>query len=456
MNLRAILQPRLHNYLNLCLQQVRRKSILPMASGENKFGIPSRYVGNEKSVWVEYIQLALEHKPLNLGQGFPDYPPPSHVIKALEKVADSNDPIVHQYTRGFGHPRLITALANLYSKMIGREINPQSEVLVTSGAYEALYATICGHIDVGDEAIIIEPFFDCYEPMIRGAGGICRYIALKPQQPTTGPITSADWVLDYTELASLFNSKTKMIIINTPHNPLGKVFTHNELKTVADLCKKWNVLCVSDEVYEWMVFKPNKHIRIATLPDMWERTITIGSAGKTFSVTGWKTGWAYGPANLMRNLQIVHQNCVYTCTTPIQEAIAISFEKELTRIGEPDSIFLSIVDELLPKRDYMVKFLTEVGMKPTIPEGGYFLVADWTPLADLVDLSSEKDFFKDYKFTKWMTKNVGIQGIPPSAFYGQEHKHLAENYVRYCFIKKDENLRKAEEILKQWKAKSKM
>ncbi|KRT78561.1 hypothetical protein AMK59_6684 [Oryctes borbonicus] len=190
---------------------------------------------------------------------------------------------------------------------------------------------------------------------------------------------------------------------------------------------------------------------LATLPGMWERTVTIGSAGKTFSVTGWKVGWAYGPANLMRNLQVVHQNCVYTCTTPIQEAIALGFEKELPRLGQNDCYFVSLPKELEPKRDYMAKFLSDVGMSPTIPEGGYFMVADWSPLAANVDLNSEKDQYKDYRFTKWMTKNVGLQGIPVSAFYGESHKNLAEDFVRYCFIKKDENLKKAADILNNWK-----
>ena len=186
--------------------------------------------------------------------------------------------------------------------------------------------------------------------------------------------------MDKDELTSLFNKNTKMIILNTPHNPLGKVFTLEELQMIADLCKKWNVLCVADEVYEWIVYKPNKHIRIATLPGMWERTITIGSAGKTFSVTGWKIGWAYGPANLIENLQIVHQNCVYTCSTPIQEAIAIGFEFELSRFGSPESYFQSLAVELEPKKNLMAKFLSDVGMIPTMPEGGYFMVADWTAL----------------------------------------------------------------------------
>ncbi|XP_026463423.1 kynurenine--oxoglutarate transaminase 3-like isoform X1 [Ctenocephalides felis] len=418
---------------------------------KGKFDFPKRFTGQEKSVWVEYIELAIKYKPLNLGQGFPDYPCPEHVTKALADVATGPDSLLHQYTRGFGHPRLVNALATLYSKVLNRSIDPMKEILVTSGAYEALYSTIQGHIDRGDEAIIIEPFFDCYEPMVKGAEGVCRYIALKPSPDKCSDAqSSADWVLDKKELESLFNEKTKLIILNTPHNPTGKVFTLEELEFIAELCKKWNVLCISDEVYEWMVFKPHKHIRIATLPDMWDRTITIGSAGKTFSATGWKLGWAYGPSDLLENLRVVHQNCVYTCSTPLQEALARGFETELARFDSDECFFKSLAVELEGKRDFVCKFLEDAGMKPVKPDGGYFIVADWSALGSKINLDSETDPQRDYRFTKWMTKNVGLQGIPPTAFYSKEHKHLGEDYVRYCFIKKDENLKKAAEILQNW------
>ncbi|KAG8264253.1 Kynurenine--oxoglutarate transaminase 3 [Homalodisca vitripennis] len=264
-------------------------------------------------------------------------------------------------------------------------------------------------------------------------------------------MTSSDWVLDPEELESKFSSKTKAIIVNNPHNPVGKVFSLEELTFIADLCKKWDVLYISDEVYEHLIYKPFKHIRAATLPNMWERTITIGSAGKTFSVTGWKTGWAYGPAPLIRNLMVVHQNSVYAQPTPIQEAVAMGLELEMTRLGQPESYFQSLPRELEAKRDYMVALLKEVGMDPTVPQAGYFILADWTELGKKIDLSSETDKYKDYKFTKWMSKNVKLQGIPPSAFYSGGDKHLAENFVRYCFIKKDENLQKAAQILRTWK-----
>ncbi|XP_056647588.1 kynurenine aminotransferase-like isoform X2 [Diorhabda sublineata] len=422
-----------------------------MSEVDEKFVIPLKYAGSEPSVWTEYIQMAIDYKPLNLGQGFPDYPPPKYIMDTLAKVSNESDYMLHQYTRGFGHPRLVRALSKLYSKLIGREINEKTEILTTSGAYEALFSTISGHTDVGDEVIIIEPFFDCYEAMVKYAGGVPRFIPLRLKAVSGRIPTSEDWVLDKEELKSLFNKKTKIIILNTPNNPLGKVYSLEELTFIADLCKKWNVLCISDEVYEWLVYKPHKHIRMATLPDMWKRTVTIGSAGKTFSVTGWKVGWAYCPENLMRNIQMVHQNTVYTGVTPIQEAVAIAFETEMDRLGKEDCFFVSLAKDLESKRDYMANVLSEVGMKPTIPDGGYFMLADWSALESKVDVSSESDQYKDYRFTKWMTKKVGLQGIPPTVFYSTPNKHLAENFVRFCFIKKHETLKQAEDILKRWK-----
>lgn len=415
----------------------------------NSLGPADRLGNMQESVWVEFIQLALQYKPVNLGQGFPDFAAPDHITKSLSEAVRNSNVLLNQYTRGFGHPRLVNAISKLYSKLIGRNLDPLKNILVTVGAYEALYCTIMGLVNPGDEVIIIEPFFDCYEPMTKLAGGVPVFIPLRAPK-TDGAHTSNDWILHKEELESKFTNKTKMIIVNTPHNPLGKVFTKSELEMIADLCKKNNVIVVMDEVYEWIVYKGQEHVRMAMLPDMWERTITIGSAGKTFSVTGWKLGWAYGPESLMRGLCLLHQNVVYTCPTPIQEAVAIGFETEIERLGSPDSYWKELSDMLEVKRDRMAKFLTSVGMVPTIPDGGYFMIADFSTLGSKITIDDEVGT-KDYKFVKWLSKNKKLQGIPPSAFYCTDHRNLAEDYIRFCFIKDDSTLEKAEKIIEDLK-----
>ena len=343
----------------------------------------------------------------------------------------------------------------MYSRLVNRPINAQNEILVTAGAYEGLYCAIMGLVNPSDEVIIIEPYFDCYEPMVRQAGGVPKFVPYR-LEPTklarpNATISSADWVLDRVELEAAFSQRTKMIILNTPHNPLGKVMSQAELEFIGQLCRKYDVIALMDEVYEWLVFDGKSHVRMASLPEMWDRTITVGSAGKTFSVTGWKLGWAYGPSKLMRGLQMVHQNTIYTCPTVTQEAVAVGFETELARFGTPDSYWVQLASDLQRKRNKMAAFLTAAGMRPTIPEGGYFMLADFSSLEPKIDFSSETDPANDYRFVKWMTKHRKLQGIPPSAFYSEGNKQLAQNYVRYCFIKKDETLDDAEKIFKEIK-----
>ncbi|KAM9000562.1 kynurenine--oxoglutarate transaminase 3 isoform X2 [Sarcophilus harrisii] len=370
------------------------------AKMSKKFKNARRIEGLGSNVWVEFFNLSAHPSIVNLGQGQPDISPPAHIKEELAKVSAIDS--MNQYTRGF--------------------------------------------------VIIVEPFFDCYEPMIKMAGAIPVSLPLR-LKPTKGKDwTSASWILDLEELESKFSSKTKALIINTPHNPTGKIFSKEELQGIADLCIKYDIICISDEVYEWLVYTGRKHTKIATLPGMWERTITIGSAGKTFSVTGWKLGWSIGPKNLIRQMQIVQQNVIYTCATPLQEALARAFWYEIKQLNDPQCYFYSLPRELEGKRDRIIQLLQKIGLNPIIPEGGYFVIADVSVLN--IDLSEMKeDGCYDYKFVKWMIKNKKLSAIPVTAFCSKYKKEF-EKYVRFCFIKQDSTLDAFEKIIKNWTKKS--
>uniref|UniRef100_F6ZM92 Kynurenine--oxoglutarate transaminase 1 n=1 Tax=Ornithorhynchus anatinus TaxID=9258 RepID=F6ZM92_ORNAN len=335
---------------------------------------------------VEFVQLANEYPSVNLGQGFPDFAPPDFVQEAFQKAV-SGDVMLNQYTQAF--------------------------------------------------VIIIEPYFDCYEPMVRMAGGHPVFVPLRPRVTGGGELfSSQDWQLDPEELASKFTPRTKAVVLNTPNNPLGKVFSQEELGLLAALCVQHDVVCISDEVYQWLVYDGREHVSIATLPGMWERTLTIGSAGKTFSVTGWKVGWVLGPDRLLKHLRTVHQNSVYHCATQAQEAVAEAWEREMAHQGQPSSYFVQLPQAIQQKRDRMVRGLLSVGMRPVISQGTYFLIADISTFKDkMPDLPGSEEEPYDSRFVKWMIKNRGLMAMPVSIFFSSAEKRNFDHYIRFCFVK---------------------
>ncbi|XP_051906730.1 kynurenine--oxoglutarate transaminase 1 isoform X1 [Hippocampus zosterae] len=410
----------------------------------------SRTEGVDKNVWVEFTQMAAEYNPVNLGQGFPDFAPPQYIQDAFCEALRGG-PSMHQYTRAFGHPRLVNSLAKFFTGIVGHHIDPMEDVLVTVGAYQALYCAFQALVDEGDEVIIVEPFFDCYQPMVKMVGGKGVYIPLRPKvEGGDGAMSSGDWVLSADELASKFTPRTKAIVINTPNNPMGKVYKREELQVIADLCIKHDVLCFSDEVYEWLTYDGAKHVKIASLPGMWERTVTVGSAGKTFSATGWKVGWAIGAGRLLKHMKTIHQNSVYHCATAAQEAVARGFERELELFGSSKSYFRQLPATVNRKREKLAMCLESVGLKPIMPQGGYFMITDISSVEVDLNDPSTKDESYDFRFVKWLIKEKGLATIPVSAFFSPEHGKDFDKYIRFCFIKEDSTLDAAEAILRKW------
>lgn len=428
----------------------KRKVSNMSSSKETPLELSNLVKGIPENIWVRSVNLVRQYNPINLGQGFPDFPEVvSDKLRAALIATQAPGATVNfnQYCRGQGHPDLVSALADLYSPLYKRDIDPMKEILVTVGGYESLHCAINAVTNPGDEVVLIEPFFDSYGETVRACGAKARYIPLTLK---AGGKTSGDFTFDREVLAGLFNEKTKAIVVNTPHNPTGKVFTRDEVEFIADLCKKHNCLYISDEVYEWLVYDDREHVRAATLPGMWERTITVCSAGKTFNVTGWKTGWAIGPEYLISAAMGVHQGIIYTCPTPIQVALATVLKDEKKLLGTEHSYWKWLRDNLTLKRDRMYKMASEAGLHPIMPEGGYFMVADASK-AGINPPTPEENMQFDQRFVEWMVKEKGIAAIPVSAFFSPDSKKLNDHFIRFCFIKGDDTLDAAEEKFKALK-----
>lgn len=379
-----------------------------------------RVAGFGATVFGEINALALQHGAVNLGQGAPDFDGPSAVLAAAVHAVNSR---LNQYAPGIGLATARAAIAAHAERFYGQKLDPDSEVLVTSGATEGVFAAILGLADAGDEVIVFEPVYDSYVPNLVMAGVTPRYVALRGD----------DWAFDPDELAQAFGSRTRAIIVNTPHNPTGKVYSRAELAVIADLCQKHGVVAITDEVYEHILYDGAAHTRLATLPGMAERTLTISSLGKTFSVTGWKVGWAVGPQDLITAANRAHQFITFAVAAPLQAAAA-------TALGLPAVFFSQLRASYQAKRDYLLDVLRKAGFEVMRPQGSYFIMADWRAVAP----SRVRD---DLQFARWLTTEAGVACIPPSVFYQDSDKHLGKHLARFAVCKKDQTLAAAAEKL---------
>lgn len=395
------------------------------------------------SVWLEFSPLAQYFKSVNLGQGFPDWAPPQFVQDFAKTSVEGGH--CSTYARSAGHPKLIKVLAEHYEKQLNHKIIPEQEILVTVGASEALFLAIMSFVDVGDEVIVIEPGFDLY------------YGALKMAQANIKTVSLTDSLeMNWDKLNSLISDKTKMLILNTPHNPSGKVFNKDELTKLSKILDKApNCVVLSDEVYEHLVYDESKHISIASVPGMYERTITVSSAGKTFSTTGWKVGWTIGPEQLIKRLQLCQQWVVFSVSKPHQEAIADSLVH-----AKKHHFYKSLKQDYLTKRDLLYTGLKELGLNPILPQGSFFILCDISDFnlpnkkQEVLELDNNGHIhidhstldLHDYNFCRALTMDYGVAAIPTSAFYLNKNEN--QKWARFAFCKDETTLNKALKSLK--------
>lgn len=381
--------------------------------------VPSHRVATfGTTIFTEINTLAQQYGALNLGQGKPDFDTSADIIMRLVQAAQAGQ--YNQYAPGPGTVSLRRAVASHTAHFYHLDIDPVSGVIVTSGATEGIFSSVLGLVDPGDEVIVIEPYYDSYVPNILMAHAIPVYVPLHP--PT--------WTFDVDELRSAFTKKTRALLLNTPHNPTGRVFTYEELTLIAQLCIEHEVAVIADEVYEHLIFPPAQHIPIATLPGMFERTVTVGSAGKAFSATGWKIGWVYGPPELVEGVARAHQFVTFAVHHPSQEAVAYALHL-------PETYYEAYQVMYETKRRLMLSALESAGLKYAAPEGTYFVLADYSDTFDGTPM----------EFTRYLIQEIGVACIPLEPFYGLEHVHVGRGYVRFAFCKSDELLRQVKERL---------
>lgn len=369
------------------------------------------------TIFAEMSALATRTGAINLGQGFPDADgPPAMLEAAVEAIRSGGN----QYPPGPGLPELREAVAAERAQRYGLAYDPATEVYVTVGATEAIATTVLALAEAGDEVIVFEPFYDSYGATIALAGAVRRPVTLRPD--------GGRFTFDPDELRAAVGPRTRLILVNSPHNPAGTVFTREELETIAAVCREHDLIAITDEVYEYLTFDGAEHIPLASLEGMRERTVAISSAGKTFSVTGWKTGWVTAPAPYVRAVQTVKQFMTYTSSAPYQRAVAYALGNELPWVEE-------LRKSLEAKRDRLISGLETAGFTTFRPQGTYFVQADIRPLG----------FTDGFELARALPEKAGVVAIPSQVFY--DDAESGRPFVRFAFCKREDVIDEAVERL---------
>jgi len=375
-----------------------------------------------ESVIREMTRQAMLYGAVNLAQGFPDFPAPREIKEAAQEAIAGD---VNQYAITWGAKNLRTAIAWQMQEAQGIAVDPETQVTVCCGSTEAMISTLLAVCNAGDEVVIFEPFYENYGPDSILSGAKPRFVKLRP--PTTA---DGEWTFDERELRAAFHDHTKAIILNTPNNPTGKVFTRAELELIRDLCVEFNVLAITDEIYEHILYDGAQHISIASLDGMGERTVTINGLSKSYSVTGWRVGWTVAPPTITSAIRKVHDFLTVGAPAPLQEA-------GVAALAMPAAYYLTLAEGYRARRDRLMPALAEAGFRCFRPRGAYYVMTDIGTFG----------FEDDVKFTKYLVKEIGVAAVPGSSFYNRPRDGARQ--VRFAFCKRDETLDEAARRLRR-------
>jgi aspartate/methionine/tyrosine aminotransferase len=380
-----------------------------------------------ESVIREMTRLAMKHHAVNLSQGFPDFAAPAEVKEAARQaIADD----INQYAITWGAKALRDAIVEKFARTQGITADPEREITICCGSTEAMMSAMLAIINPGDEIVVFEPFYENYGPDAILSGASPRFVRMKPPSGT-----SAEWTFDRNELAAAFGPHTKAIILNTPNNPTGKVFTREELEFIRDLCVRWNAYCVTDEIYEHILYDGTEHISMARIDAMRERTIVINGMSKTYSVTGWRVGWAIAPPEPTQAIRKVHDFLTVGAAAPLQQAGALALRL-------PNSYYERLAASYVEKRERLLSILTKAGFIVFKPRGAYYIMTDISRFRFPENDARFASPTKDVAFAKFLVQEIGVACVPGSSFYNDPRDGASQ--VRFTFCKKEETLAAAE------------